>query len=113
MSRIRALTRRSSVITPTRLYVDDLILDSVAYEVRRGEKEIHLTTKEFALLELLLRNKGKVVSRGIILEHVWDISGDPLSKTVETHIVNLRKKIEKGSKKLIVNVSGRGYKIEA
>jgi len=113
LSRIRALTRRSSVITPTRLYVDDLILDSVAYEVRRGEKEIHLTTKEFALLELLLRNKGKVVSRGIILEHVWDISGDPLSKTVETHIVNLRKKIEKGSKKLIVNVSGRGYKIEA
>ena len=111
IARIRALTRRPSSIEPTHLHAQDLVLDSVHYEVHKGNKSIHLTSKEFSLLELLLRNKGRVVSRGTILEHVWDIGGDPMSKTVETHIVNLRKKLEKGKKNLIVNVPGRGYKI--
>ena len=111
VARIKALTRRSPLIHPTKFRVHDLTLDSATGEVVRGKKSIYLTRKEFLLLELLLKHKGAIVSRGIILEHVWDIEGNPLSKTVETHIVNLRKKIEKGGKKLIVNVPGRGYKI--
>lgn len=111
IARIRALTRRGHVIQSTQLEIDNLVLDSTTYEVRRGKQQIYLTLKEFSLLELLLKNKGKVVSRGSILEHVWNIDGDPLSKTIETHIVNLRKKIEKGRDKLIYNIPGRGYKI--
>ena len=80
--------------------------------MKRGNKEIYLTNKEFSLLELLLRNKGNVVSRGMILEHVWDINGDPLSRTIETHILNLRKKIDTAKVHTIISVPGRGYKIQ-
>lgn len=113
VSRIRALMRRPTAIQSELMNADDLILNSATYEVTRAGNEIRLTAKEFSLLELLLRNKGKIVSRGAILEHVWNSEGDPLSKTVETHILNLRKKIEDGSKRLIVNIPGRGYKIDA
>lgn len=81
--------------------------------MERGGKEIKLTRKEFGLLEYLLKNKGAVMSRGAIMEHVWDIHGDLFSNTIETHVLNLRKKIDrKGAKKLIHTVSGRGYKID-
>ncbi len=111
LARIRAVTRRQAHIKPKVLSSGDLTLDSAACEVRRGTKEIYLTRKEFALLELLLQHKGTVVSRGTILEHVWDAEGDPFSKTIETHILNLRKKIETAKQKYIISVSGRGYKI--
>lgn len=112
LSRIRALLRRPPVVQTVCLSTKDLIINTNTQEVRRGEKIIHLTPKEFSLLELLLKHKGSVVSRGTILEHVWDINGDPFSKTIETHILNLRKKIDTSKKSLIISVPGRGYKIE-
>lgn len=113
VARIRALTRRGNVIESPVMSAGDLTLDTSSYEVRRGNTPVYLTLKEFSLLELLMKNKGKVVSRGSILEHVWDMEGNPLSKTIETHILNLRKKLEKGKGgKLIYNIPGRGYKIE-
>jgi two-component system OmpR family response regulator len=77
-----------------------------------GKENVYLTKKEYTLLEFLLRHKGETVSRGMIMEHVWDLDGDPFSNTIETHIFNLRKKIEqKKNGRLIFNVPGRGYKI--
>ena len=100
------------------LHVGNLTINRATQEVKKGAKGIYLTRKEFALLELLVKNKGKVVSRGTIMEHVWDMDGDPLSRTIETHILNLRKKLgdtsrAKGARshRLIFNVPGRGYKI--
>lgn len=112
MARIRAILRRSENIVEPILMIDDLVLDPQTHEVSRGDIEIYLTKKEFMLLEFLLRNIGQVVSRGDIVEHVWDIHADPFSNTVETHILSLRKKIDiPGKHKLIHNLSGRGYKI--
>lgn len=111
LSRIRALLRRPPVVETVCLTYNDLSVNTTTHEVKKGEKSIHLTTKEFSLLELLLKNKGSVVSRGMILEHVWDINGDPFSKTIETHILNLRKKIDTSKTSVIVSVPGRGYKI--
>lgn len=112
LSRIRALTRRKdSPITPTIFHAGKIVLDSNTNDVHLDGEKIYLTRKEFVLLELLMRNKGNAVSRGKILEHVWELDHNPLSKTVETHVLNLRKKIGDLSKELIVSVSGRGYKI--
>lgn len=111
LARVRALLRRHSSFDNAVIEADDLLIDTVSHEVKRGNKDVYLTRKEFALLELLVRNKGKVVSRGMIMEHVWDMEGDPFSRTIEVHILNIRKKIETGSRKLIHNIPGRGYKI--
>lgn len=112
LSRIRVLLRRPPIIQTTCFTIQNLSININTQEVIRGDKAIHLTPKEFSLLELLLKNKGAVVSRGMILEHVWDINGDPFSKTIETHILNLRKKIDTSKNSLIISVPGRGYKIE-
>lgn len=112
-SRVHALLRRPRTLMPPLLKVDDLILDTLEQRVRRGKKEIYLTRKEFALAEYLLRNRGTVVSRAMLMEHVWNSEIDPFSNTIEAHILNLRKKIDLGAKKkLIHTVPGRGYKIE-
>ena len=112
MARIRAILRRPQKLVQSLFQIDDLLLDAQKHEVRRGNTEIYLTKKEFMLLEFLLRHIGSVVSRGDILEHVWDIHADPFSNTIETHILSLRKKIDTAGKhKLIHNISGRGYKI--
>jgi DNA-binding response OmpR family regulator len=113
LARVRAVLRRPREIQKEILSVDDLILDSVRCRVERNGKEIKLTRKEFALLEYMLRNKGSVLSRGTLMEHVWEVHGDLFSNTIETHILNIRKKIDHpGAKKLIHTVSGRGYKID-
>jgi len=113
-SRVHALLRRPRTLMPPLLKVDDLTLDTLEQRVRRGKKEIYLTRKEFALAEYLLRNRGTVVSRGMLMEHVWNSEIDPFSNTIEAHILNLRKKIDVGSKKkLIHTVPGRGYKMES
>lgn len=112
-ARIRALLRRPKEIEPQIMTIDNLTIDSNKQKVSRGTKDIYLTRKEFALLEYLMRNKGNVVSRAMILEHVWSIDADPFSNTIEAHILNLRKKIEAGKKrKLIHNIPGRGYKLD-
>lgn len=111
LSRIKAILRRPKMIQALCLSSGDLVLNTVTCEVRRGKKLIYLTRKEFSLLELLLKNKGSVTSRGMIIEHVWDAEGDIFSKTIETHILNLRKKINTSRIQTIISVPGRGYMI--
>jgi DNA-binding response OmpR family regulator len=114
IARIRALLRRPSVLSSEILQVDDLIMDTKRHVTTRGDKEIYLTKKEFMLLELLMKNKGSVVSRGSIMEHVWDMNVDPFSNTIESHILNIRKKISsKGKKDLVYTLPGIGYRIDA
>ncbi len=109
-ARVKAVTRRSHTFTPTRLKVRDLILDADACMVSRNGKAIKLTRKEYTLLEYFLRHPYAVLSRALILEHVWAADQDPFSNTVEAHIRNVRKKINSGSNhKLIINIPGRGY----
>ncbi len=113
LARMRALLRRPNAIMHECMQIDDLTLDSTSHRVTRGEKEVSLTRKEFMLLEYLLKNKGNTVSRGMLLEHVWDMNVDPFSNTIESHILNIRKKISAdGKKDLIQTVSGVGYKIQ-
>lgn len=114
VSRVRALMRRPDCIVSPTLIVGDLVLDAARQKATRSGKEIYLTRKEFALAEYLMRNRGSVVSRGMLLEHVWNDGIDPFSNTVEAHIRNLRKKLDAGyESKLIHTVPGRGYKIDA
>jgi len=112
LARIRAILRRPTIRHKPILEIDVVKLDCHNQQVTRGEKRVYLTRKEFALLEYLMRNKGSVVSRGMIMEHVWDNGTDPFSNTIESHILNLRKKIDSKRKRLIHNIPGRGYKID-
>ncbi|KND50441.1 MAG: two-component system, OmpR family, response regulator [Parcubacteria bacterium C7867-007] len=113
MARIRALLRRPHVMEGDLLAVDTLSLDTKKQVVRRSEIQIHLTKKEYMLLEYLMRNRGSVLSRSMIMEHVWDMTSDPFSNTIESHMLSLRKKIERPEwKKLIYTVPGRGYRME-
>lgn len=112
LARMRALLRRPKEIEDEVLRVDDLILDVKRHSVKRGKKDIYLTRKEFILLSYLIKNAGSAMSRGMIMEHVWDMNIDPFSNTIESHILSLRKKIDtKSKKKLIKTVPGIGYKI--
>ena len=112
LARINALLRRPQKIEVEVFKIDNLILDTVGKTVKRGSKEIYLTRKEFALLAYLMKNQNKVLTRTMIMEHVWDMNADPFSSTIETHILNLRKKISQDNKKKIIQtVPGMGYKI--
>lgn len=111
-ARARAILRRPKEILGEILKLDDLTLDVLRYQVSRGKKTVTLTRKEFGLLEYMLRNPDRVIPRTALIEHVWDIHADLFSNTLETHILNLRRKIEAPNKrKLIHTISGRGYKI--
>ena len=111
-SRVHALIRRSHQETSPTLRIEDLEVDPLKHIVKRGGKTINLTPKEFAVLELLLRHKGEVVSRTMIIEHVWDYHFDGMSNVVDVFVVALRKKIDSGSKKkLIQTIHGVGYKV--
>jgi DNA-binding response OmpR family regulator len=113
LARVRALLRRKPAIGNELLEIDDLSLDTKRFVVKKGKRDIALTRKEFMLLEYLMQNEGTVLSRGMILEHVWDMSIDIFSNTIESHIMSLRKKIgDMGKERLIRTVPGRGYKIE-
>jgi DNA-binding response OmpR family regulator len=109
-ARIQALVRRPRKIESPILIVGDLVLDTQKRTVKRGSTSIYLTRKTYDLLEYLMRNKGTVLSRGSIMEYVWNSDGDPFSNTIEAHILNLRKKINvKGKKDILKNIPGRGY----
>lgn len=111
-SRVHALIRRSHQETSPTLQIEDLEVDPLKHIVKRGEKPINLTPKEFAVLELLLRHRGEVVSRTMIIEHVWDYNFDGMSNVVDVFVVALRKKIDSGAKKkLIQTIHGVGYKV--
>lgn len=113
LARVKALVRRPKEIEQEILTLGTLSVDTKKHKVTRNNKEIYLTKKEFMFLECLLKNVGRVMSRRMILERVWDINADPFSNTIESHIVNLRKKIDiKNEEKLIHTVTGRGYKID-
>jgi DNA-binding response OmpR family regulator len=113
-ARIFALARRPHALEDSILRVDDLVIDTHRRTVCRGNKQIYLTRKTYNLLEYLMKNKGKVLSRGIIMECVWNSDGDPFSNTVEAHILSLRKKINiDGKKDILKNLPGRGYIIES
>ncbi|MEK7513569.1 MAG: response regulator transcription factor [Patescibacteria group bacterium] len=113
-SRIHALIRRSHQETAPILKAEDLELDPLKHLVSRNQKLIKLTPKEFAILELLLRRLGEVVSRTIIIEHVWDYNFDGLSNVVDVFVGSLRRKINLNAKiKLIHTIHGVGYQINA
>lgn len=110
LARIRALLRRGGGQPTSILTVADLRMDAVAHRVWRGETEIPLTNKEYALLEYLLRNENRVLTRTAIIEHVWDIQYDSLTNIVDVHIRSLRAKIDRPfSPPLIHTVRGVGY----
>lgn len=113
MARVRALLRRPAQLEGDVLTLDTLVIDTKQQSVKRAGAGIYLTRKEYMLLEYLLRNRGCVLSRGMIMEHVWDMLSDPFSNTIESHIVSLRRKVDTPEHlKLIYTVPGRGYKID-
>lgn len=113
LARVRALLRRPAEQQSNILTVGDLSLDTVNYSVKRAGDIIRLTSKEFALLEYLLRNQGRPLSKDVIISHVWDYDADILPNTVEVYIKYLRNKIDAPYKvKLIHTIRGFGYKLE-
>jgi two-component system OmpR family response regulator len=111
LARVQALIRRSTSVTaPLELKVDDLVLNIQTRKVVRGGEEIDLQPLEFSLLEYLLRNAGRIVSKTMIMEHVWDYNFNPQTNVVEARICCLRDKIDKDfDRKLIHTVRGVGY----
>jgi two-component system copper resistance phosphate regulon response regulator CusR len=112
VARLKALARRRPLsLTPDRHRIADLDVDLGTREVRRGTRPIRLTAKEFALLELFVRNQGKVVDRTTITTHVWDQNHDPFANVLEVLVRRLRGKIDDGfSPKLITTLRGAGYR---
>ncbi len=112
LARIKALLRRKSDLT-SEFSIDNLRMDLLSRRVFRGDNEIILSPKEFSILEYLLRNKGRVLSRTQIIENVWGYNYDPNTNIVDVHIKYLREKIDKDfSKKLIHTVRGTGYTVK-
>jgi two-component system copper resistance phosphate regulon response regulator CusR len=112
MARIKALLRRGSVDRPSVLRVADLEVDRLSQQVRRASRRIELTAKEYALLEYLIANAGRVLSRTMIIDHVWDQSFDGATNIVDVYVRHLRNKVDDGHEaKLIRTVRGVGYKI--
>lgn len=110
LARVRALLRRQSESRTPTLKIADLELDPMSRQVTRSGKPIRLTTKEYALLEYLLRNPKKVLSRTLIGEHVWDMNFDPESNVIDVYVSHLRTKVDKGFEPpLIHTLRGQGY----
>jgi DNA-binding response OmpR family regulator len=112
LARIRALLRRSRLVQPAVLRVEDLALDPASRRVTRAGIPVTLTSKEYAILEVLMRNAGETVSRTRLVERVWDEASDVLDNLVDVHVSHLRKKIDRGgSTPLIHTVRGFGYRL--
>jgi DNA-binding response OmpR family regulator len=113
LARVRAVSRRPKTAVSAVLQVADLTLDSVTFEAVRGKTRISLSSKEYALLEYLMRHKGKVVKKEQIMTHVWNYDADVMPNSVEVYITHLRNKIDKpfAGRELISTVRGFGYKI--
>ncbi|SHF25961.1 two component transcriptional regulator, winged helix family [Thermoanaerobacter uzonensis DSM 18761] len=110
MARIRALLRREAPTKSPILKVADLELNTLTRQVKRGDKEITLTSKEFALLEYMMRNAGRVLTRTQIADHIWDYEFDGFSNIIDVYIRYLRKKIDDDfENKLIHTIRGSGY----
>jgi len=112
--RLKALLRRPPEIISDILRVDTLMIDLNKQLVRRQGRIINLTRKEYAILEYLVRHRGEIKSRETIMEGVWDINSDPFSNTLDTHILNLRRKLKNNNEcELIHTFPGRGYKLDS
>jgi DNA-binding response OmpR family regulator len=111
LARMQALVRRATAVAePTKLVVGDLRLDLLTREVERGGKRLDLQPREFSLLEYLMRNTGRVVSKTMIMEHVWDYNFDPQTNVVEARMSRLRDKIDRPfGRELIHTIRGVGY----
>lgn len=113
-ARIRSLVRRGGAERPAVLTVGDLTLDPASRRVTRAATRIDLTAKEFALLELLMRHPGEVLSRTFILEHVWDFAFDPASNIVDQYVASLRRKLDRPfGRSDVQTVRGAGYRLTA
>ena len=112
-ARLRSIMRRSSPEKSTKMQCMDLILDTVAHVANRWGKEIELTTKEYALLEYLMRNKNRIISRSMITQHVWKHNFDPESNIIDVYIKRVRSKIERpGSPRILQSIRGVGYRMK-
>lgn len=113
LARIRALLRRPDQSVGTLLKVGDLELRPETFTVKRSEQSIELSNKEFALLEYLMRNPGRIITKDQLIQHVWDFDADILPNTVEAFIASLRKKIDRpfNGPELIKTVRGFGYQL--
>lgn len=112
LARVRALARRQPTLTASVVHVADLEVDLAARRVRRGGTAIDLTAKEFALLEVFVRNVGRVVDRAAITAHVWDDNHDPFTNVLEVLVRRLRRKIDDGfTPRLIHTFRGAGYRL--
>ena len=110
LARIRVLLRRGKAETKTVLQIKGLSLDLVSHKVKRNDEEIELTGKEYSLLEYFMRNQGKVLTRTMIAEHVWDYNFDTFTNVIDVYVNHLRKKIDKGyPEKLLHTLRGVGY----
>jgi two-component system, OmpR family, response regulator len=115
LARVDALARRGPTVQEvTRLSVADLDIDLLGRTVRRGGKRVELTTREFRLIEYLARNADRVVTRSMLLEHVWDYHFEPQTNIIDQHVSRLRQKVDRGfSRSLIHTVRGVGYVMRA
>ena len=114
LARLRALLRRSAALRPQVLRVADLTLNTASHAAARAGKPVSLTAKEYALLEFLVLNQGRVVGREQIGQHVWDENFDPLSNVIDVYIKRLRAKLDTGfSRRLIHTRRGEGYILSA
>jgi two-component system copper resistance phosphate regulon response regulator CusR len=114
LARLRALLRRGHVVRPAAIVIADLVIDTRAHSVTRGGRLVELTAKEYALLEYLAREQGRVLGRAEIAEHVWDENFDPLSNLIDVNINRLRRKIDDGfASPLIHTRRGEGYMLAA
>jgi DNA-binding response OmpR family regulator len=114
LARVRALLRRGGDARTPILRVGDLLLDPARREVRRGERRITVTTREYALLEYFMRNAGRILTRPMLTEHVWGLDFDPESNVVDVYVGYLRRKIDgPGDRPLLRTVRGAGYTLKA
>jgi len=112
-ARIEAITRRPKAVAEKTYSVGPVALDVTRHRVTVRGKELKLTTKEFNLLEYMLKNPGVVLSRSLLMEHVWTAESSPFSNTIESHMRNVRKKLRDAhAPDLIYNIPGRGYILE-
>ncbi|MEP7345840.1 MAG: response regulator transcription factor [Gemmatimonadaceae bacterium] len=113
LARLRALTRRRGEVLKPQLVIADLVIDTLRHSVRRGEREILLTAKEFAFLLHLARNAGRVVSRADLMAHVWEDATNTYSNIIDVYAGRLRRKIDEGEKvQLLTTLRGTGYVLE-
>jgi DNA-binding response OmpR family regulator len=109
LARLRALLRRGPIIASTTLQVGNIRIDTGSHRVFRGEEEVVLTSKEYALLEYLARNPERVISRAEIAEHVWDENFDPFSNVIEVYVNRLRRKVDREEPHRIITRRNEGY----